>query len=222
MDIDNGIADIVTVGSMALADPDLVEHIRAGAPPNTPDPATFYGGGAAGYTDYPTYAARPERLVLEEVAFLGRFGVRTTQSGTGVPAVTSRSRRAAPIQTRPTSHDQGIPGEGILVEADHAGRRAVVGPVEASHAYSCRSGMPSRRGRQGTTPSGYDRTTGKGERVRDTAGGGVEAGVRDVVVAEGDRGALGISRRGVRHVATTTNDLPSEGRQSGRSITCRP
>jgi hypothetical protein len=69
--------------------------------------------------------------VPEEVAFLGRFGVRTTQSGTGVPAMTARSRRAAPIQTRPTSHDQGIPGEGILVEADHAGRRAIAGPVEA-------------------------------------------------------------------------------------------
>jgi hypothetical protein len=161
--------------------------------------------------------------VLEEVAFLGRFGVRTTQSGTGVPAVTSRSRRAAPIQTRPTSHDQGIPGEGILVEADHAGRRAVVGPVEAGAMRTHVEAVCLRAAvRQGTTPSGCDRTTGKGERVRDTAGGGVEAGVRDVVVAEGDRGALGISRRGVRHVATTTNDLPSEGRQSGRSITCRP
>jgi N-ethylmaleimide reductase len=42
---------------MALANPDLVERIRAGAPLNTPDPATFYGGGAAGYTDYPTHAA---------------------------------------------------------------------------------------------------------------------------------------------------------------------
>jgi N-ethylmaleimide reductase len=56
-DIENGIADVITVGSMALANPDLVERIRAGAPLNTPDPATFYGGGAAGYTDYPTYAA---------------------------------------------------------------------------------------------------------------------------------------------------------------------
>jgi N-ethylmaleimide reductase len=56
-DIDNGIADVITVGSMALANPDLVERIRTGAPLNTPDPATFYGGGAAGYTDYPTYAA---------------------------------------------------------------------------------------------------------------------------------------------------------------------
>ncbi|MFF4056187.1 alkene reductase [Streptomyces sp. NPDC001668] len=56
-DIENGIADVITVGSMALANPDLVERIRAGAPLNTPDPATFYVGGAAGYTDYPTYAA---------------------------------------------------------------------------------------------------------------------------------------------------------------------
>ncbi|MEW2807945.1 hypothetical protein AB0929_12640 [Streptomyces massasporeus] len=34
---------------------DLVERLRAGAPLNTPDPATFYGGGVAGYTDYPTH-----------------------------------------------------------------------------------------------------------------------------------------------------------------------
>ncbi|MEU5323680.1 alkene reductase [Streptomyces sp. NPDC021056] len=56
-DIENGIADVITVGSMALANPDLVERVRAGAPLNTPDPATFYGGDAAGYTDYPTHAA---------------------------------------------------------------------------------------------------------------------------------------------------------------------
>jgi N-ethylmaleimide reductase len=38
---------------MALAHPDLAERIRAGAPLNTPDPATFYGG----FTDYPTLTA---------------------------------------------------------------------------------------------------------------------------------------------------------------------
>jgi fructose-1-phosphate kinase PfkB-like protein len=81
--------------------------------------------------------------------------------------------------------------------------------------------MPSRHGGQGTTPSECDRTTGKDEQVRDTAGGAVEAGVRDVVVTEDDRGALGISRRGVRHVATTTHDLPSERQQNGRAIICR-
>ncbi|WP_329406885.1 alkene reductase [Nocardia vinacea] len=54
-DIENGTADMVSVGALALANPDLVERLRSGAPLNTPDPATFYGGGAAGYTDYPTY-----------------------------------------------------------------------------------------------------------------------------------------------------------------------
>lgn len=56
-DIENGIADVITVGSMALANPDLVKRVRAGAPLNTPGPTTFYGGGAAGYTDYPTLTA---------------------------------------------------------------------------------------------------------------------------------------------------------------------
>ncbi|WP_276206702.1 alkene reductase [Streptomyces griseoruber] len=54
-DIDNGTADLVCVGALALANPDLVERLRDGAPLNTPDPATFYGGGAVGYTDYPTH-----------------------------------------------------------------------------------------------------------------------------------------------------------------------
>ncbi|MFF9808058.1 alkene reductase [Streptomyces coeruleorubidus] len=56
-DIEAGLADIVTVGVMALANPDLVERVRIGASLNTPDPATFYGGGEAGYTDYPTHTA---------------------------------------------------------------------------------------------------------------------------------------------------------------------
>ena len=56
-DIDNGTADLVSVGALALANPDLVERLRSNAPLNTPDPATFYGGGVAGYTDYPTHTA---------------------------------------------------------------------------------------------------------------------------------------------------------------------
>jgi hypothetical protein len=32
---------------------DLVARLKADAPLNTPDPRTFYGGGARGYTDYP-------------------------------------------------------------------------------------------------------------------------------------------------------------------------
>ncbi|MEU8454478.1 alkene reductase [Streptomyces griseoaurantiacus] len=52
-DIASGRADVITVGALALANPDLPERVRSGAPLNTPDPATFYGGDAKGYTDYP-------------------------------------------------------------------------------------------------------------------------------------------------------------------------
>ncbi len=53
-DLDAGRADVITVGAMALANPDLPERVRAGAPLNEPDPSTFYGGDSHGYTDYPT------------------------------------------------------------------------------------------------------------------------------------------------------------------------
>jgi len=57
-DIANGIADVVTVGRHVLANPDFVERVRTGAPLNEPDPATFYGGGKRGYTDYPALTPR--------------------------------------------------------------------------------------------------------------------------------------------------------------------
>ena len=46
-------ADLIAFGKPFLANPDLVERLKRGAPLNTPDKATFYGGGAKGYTDYP-------------------------------------------------------------------------------------------------------------------------------------------------------------------------
>ena len=46
-------ADLVAFGRPYIANPDLVERLRKGAPLNVPDKATFYGGGAKGYTDYP-------------------------------------------------------------------------------------------------------------------------------------------------------------------------
>jgi len=49
-------ADLVAFGKLYIANPDLVERLRAGAPLNSPDKATFYGGGAKGYTDYPALA----------------------------------------------------------------------------------------------------------------------------------------------------------------------
>ncbi|MDO8441762.1 MAG: alkene reductase [Polaromonas sp.] len=51
-----GGADLIAFGRRYLANPDLVRRLREGAPLNTPDKATFYGGGAKGYTDYPALA----------------------------------------------------------------------------------------------------------------------------------------------------------------------
>jgi N-ethylmaleimide reductase len=51
----DGHADAVVVGRPAIANPDLVRRWRESLPVNEPDQATFYGEGAAGYTDYPAY-----------------------------------------------------------------------------------------------------------------------------------------------------------------------
>ncbi len=52
--VTSGAADAVAFGVPFIANPDLVERLRLNAPLNAPDKATFYGGGAEGYTDYPT------------------------------------------------------------------------------------------------------------------------------------------------------------------------
>jgi len=46
-------ADLIAFGKPFISNPDLVERLKRGAPLNPPDKATFYGGGAKGYTDYP-------------------------------------------------------------------------------------------------------------------------------------------------------------------------
>ncbi|MFZ0763430.1 MAG: alkene reductase [Bradyrhizobium sp.] len=46
-------ADLIAFGKLFIANPDLVERFKRGTPLNAPDKATFYGGGAKGYTDYP-------------------------------------------------------------------------------------------------------------------------------------------------------------------------
>ena len=46
-------ADLVAFGRPFLANPDLVERLRKGAPLNAPDMTTFYTPGEKGYTDYP-------------------------------------------------------------------------------------------------------------------------------------------------------------------------
>ena len=52
-----GEADLIAFGKPFISNPDLVERLKRGAPLNAPDKATFYGGGAKGYTDYPTLSA---------------------------------------------------------------------------------------------------------------------------------------------------------------------
>ena len=48
-----GVADAISFGRTFIANPDLVERIRADAPLGEWDSATFYTQGREGYTDYP-------------------------------------------------------------------------------------------------------------------------------------------------------------------------
>jgi len=51
------LCDAVAYGMAWIANPDLIERFRRGAPLNEPDRDTFYQGGEKGYLDYPTLAA---------------------------------------------------------------------------------------------------------------------------------------------------------------------
>src|ERR1700758_4059941 len=55
-----GAADLIAFGKPVISNPDLVERLKRGAPLNEWDKATFYGGGAKGYTDYPTLSEAAE------------------------------------------------------------------------------------------------------------------------------------------------------------------
>lgn len=46
-------ADAVAFGKAFISNPDLPERLRRNAPLAEADRATFYGGGAEGYTSYP-------------------------------------------------------------------------------------------------------------------------------------------------------------------------
>jgi N-ethylmaleimide reductase len=51
--IRSGHADAIAYGRAFLANPDLPRRLQLRAALNEPDPTTFYGGDAAGYTSYP-------------------------------------------------------------------------------------------------------------------------------------------------------------------------
>jgi len=48
-------ADLISYGSLFLANPDLPERFKKNAPLNTPDITTFYAGEERGYIDYPFF-----------------------------------------------------------------------------------------------------------------------------------------------------------------------
>lgn len=52
--LSRGDADLVAFGVPFIANPDLVTRLKTRAAFNPPNPATFYGVGPGGYTDYPT------------------------------------------------------------------------------------------------------------------------------------------------------------------------
>ena len=56
-DVKAGLAELVPVGQMALANPDLVKRLKADVPLNEANRASFFGGSDTGYIDYPALAA---------------------------------------------------------------------------------------------------------------------------------------------------------------------
>lgn len=48
-----GLADLVAIGRPFIANPDLVDRLRTGAPLAEFDWATVYAAGPKGYSDYP-------------------------------------------------------------------------------------------------------------------------------------------------------------------------
>ena len=55
--LDAGLVDAAAFGRSFIANPDLPVRLAKRLPLNEPVPATFYGGGVEGYTDYPAYSA---------------------------------------------------------------------------------------------------------------------------------------------------------------------
>lgn len=58
-DLASGAADAVAFGRAFLANPDLPRRLAEGLKLNEPNPKTFYGGAAEGYTDYPFWHDTP-------------------------------------------------------------------------------------------------------------------------------------------------------------------
>jgi N-ethylmaleimide reductase len=55
--VTDGLIDLVAFGQPFIANPDLPARLATDVALTTPNPATFYHGGTAGYVDYPTAAS---------------------------------------------------------------------------------------------------------------------------------------------------------------------
>lgn len=53
-DLEQGVADVFPVATMAISNPDLVTRLKHGYPLTEPKQEFFYGGGETGYVDYET------------------------------------------------------------------------------------------------------------------------------------------------------------------------
>ena len=61
--VSSGRADLISFGRLFISNPDLVERLKENAPLNQMMAQdTFYGGGAHGYTDYPTMEKIPASI----------------------------------------------------------------------------------------------------------------------------------------------------------------
>ncbi len=53
--VDEGVIDLAAFGQPFISNPDLVARLEKSIALTVPDRATYYGGGATGYTDYPVH-----------------------------------------------------------------------------------------------------------------------------------------------------------------------
>ncbi len=67
----SGAADLVAFGKPFISNPDLGLRLRQAAATQPLIPATLYGGGAAGYTDYPTLAQAAAQAAAQATAAAG-------------------------------------------------------------------------------------------------------------------------------------------------------
>jgi N-ethylmaleimide reductase len=61
--IEQGRADLVAFGQSFIANPDLVTRLKVDAPLAQAPLDVFYGGGARGYTDWPSMSQATRRIV---------------------------------------------------------------------------------------------------------------------------------------------------------------